>query len=193
MNLKIPILLFASGFAFAADPIVTPPVKDAVPAPVTAYKIGAQAFVHPPHGFSKSMGADQDALLLLDDEKPDHGELATKFKTLNTDDEQVAGLVCRYQDPQNYFVVLASAKDDDCSLYRVKKGKRKLLDTQQVVVTPMIMHELRLVFAKGTYTVLLDGEAALGGKNSSFDGAGLVGLWTSAGSAALFNDFRVTH
>jgi 3-keto-disaccharide hydrolase len=132
------------------------------------------------------------ALALLDDVRLDHGEVAVRFKALSGEEDQAAGIVFRYKDPQNYYVIVANAREDTCALYRVKNGKRKPLDSKDVIVTPFVWHELRITFAKGTYTALVDRQLILGGKDSSFTAAGFVGLWTKSDSQIAFDDFRVS-
>jgi hypothetical protein len=141
----------------------------------------------------KAKPGENFALALLDDVLLEHGEIAVRFKALAGEDDQAAGIVYRYKDPQNYYVIQASSKDDTCVLYRVKKGKRKLLDTKYVTVIPYTWYELRITFAKEHYTALVNGDLILGGKDSSFKGAGQVGLWTPSDSSIAFDDFRVSQ
>ncbi len=133
------------------------------------------------------------ALALLEGIVLAHGEVAVRFKALSGEEDQAAGIVWRYQNPQTYYVVRANAKEDNCSVFRVKKGKRKEIDTQAAIVTPLTWHELRLSFVKENFTVSLDGELVLGGKDKSFRTPGQVGLWTKADSVILFDDFRVSQ
>lgn len=133
------------------------------------------------------------ALALLDNVMLEHGEMSVRFKALEGQEDQAMGLVYRYKDPQNYYVISASSKDDRCALYRLKKGKLKLLDTKSVIVSPYTWHELRITFTKDRYTALVDNEVVLGDKDSSFLGSGLVGLWIPSDSVMAFDDFRVTQ
>jgi hypothetical protein len=133
------------------------------------------------------------ALALLEDVRLDHGEVAVRFKALSGEEDQAAGIVFRYRDPQNYYVIAADAREDTCALFRFKKGKRKLLDTKEAVITPLTWHELRITFAKGTYTALIDNDLILGGKDTSFTEPGLVGLWTKADAQIAFDDLRVSR
>ena len=141
----------------------------------------------------KANPGENFALALLDNVALDHGEIAVRFQALAGDEDQAAGILYRYQDPRNYYVIRASSKEDNCALYRVKKGKIKLLDSKDVIISPYTWHELRITFAKDTYTALMDGELILGGKDSSFKGAGLVGLWTHSDSVMAFDDLRVSQ
>jgi hypothetical protein len=136
---------------------------------------------------------DNFALALLDGIVKDHGDISVQFKALSGDENQSAGIVFRYQDPGNYYVIAANAQDETCTLYRMKKGKLKLLDTKDAIITPLTWHELRVTFVKDNYTALVGKELVLGGKDSSFKNPGLVGLWTQSDSHIAFDDFRVSQ
>ena len=136
---------------------------------------------------------DDAALGLLPLKPVDHGEVVVRFKTLSTEGEQAAGIVFRYQDATNYYVIAASAKDESCTLYRVREGKRKKIDFKDVIVSPLTWHELRVIFAQDKYTALVDGDLVLGVKDSSFMTPGLIGLWTPIGARIVFENLRVSR
>ena len=56
------------------------------------------------------------------------GFVEVKFKPLSGTNDQAAGLVWRYRDANNYYVVRANALEDNVVLYKVEQGKRKALD-----------------------------------------------------------------
>jgi hypothetical protein len=141
----------------------------------------------------KAEPGDNVALALLNGVMLQNGEMDVRFKVNSGEDDQSAGIVWRYQDPQNYYLARASAKDESCSVYRVKKGMLKLLDTQQVTVMPYTWHGLRVVFVQKNYTVFVDGELVVGGKDSGLMKAGKVGLCTLSDSAVHFDDIRVSR
>lgn len=131
------------------------------------------------------------ALAILNDRVFQHGEIVVRFRVNGGEDDQSAGIVWRYQDPQNYYLVRASAKEDACSVYRVKKGKLKLLDTKSAIILPYTWHELRLIFVDKNFTAFVDGELTVGGKDSSDLKAGQIGLCTLSDSNIRFDSLRV--
>jgi hypothetical protein len=157
--------------------------KAPIPVPMTVFKV-------PP---LKAKPGDDAALGLLNAKPVDHGEMVVRFKTLATEGDQAAGMVFHYQDSSNYYVMVASAKDESCTLYRVLEGKRKKIDSKDVIVSPLTWHEFRVVFAQDKYTALVDGELVLGVKDSSFTTPGLIGLWTPAGAQIVFDNLRVSR
>jgi len=132
------------------------------------------------------------ALALLDGVKLQNGEAAVRFRIAAGEERQDAGIVWRYQDAKNYYVVCVSGKDDDCSVYRVRKGKRKLISSNLAIIIPYTWHELRIIFVNDHYTALFNGELVAGDKDSGLREAGQVGLWTQSDSAIQFDDFRVS-
>jgi hypothetical protein len=52
------------------------------------------------------------------------GEISVAFKTLDGIVDQAAGIVWRYQDPNNYYIVRANALENNVVLYKVEKGVR---------------------------------------------------------------------
>lgn len=141
----------------------------------------------------KARPGDNFALLILKNVVIAHGEVVVRFRTLSGQESQATGIVFRYQDPKNYDVLLADSHEDRCALYRIKKGKVKMLDAINTIVSPYTWHELRLTFTADKYTGLLDGEAVIGGKSPKEFGPGQVGLLTKSDSAIAFDDFRVSQ
>ena len=102
-------------------------------------------------------------------------------------------LIFRYQDPKNYYIVEADSQGDSCTFFRVKKGKRKFIASNGVIITPYIWHELRISVTDDKYTALVDGNLVLGTKDSAFLKPGLVGIATKADSVMAFDDFRIAQ
>ncbi len=55
------------------------------------------------------------------------GALSVKFKAVSGSVDQAAGLVWRYRNPDNYYIVRANALEDNVVLYKVEGGKRSSL------------------------------------------------------------------
>ena len=53
-----------------------------------------------------------------------NGEVSVAFKTVSGAIDQAAGIVWRYQDPNNYYIVRANALENNIVLYKVEKGVR---------------------------------------------------------------------
>jgi hypothetical protein len=134
--------------------------------------------------------------------KPDvrlrDGFVEVKFKPLSGTNDQAAGLLWRYRDPNNYYVARANALEDNVVLYKVEHGKRKALDIVGRVggygvkekVPAQQWSTLRVQFQSSHFRTFLNGKELFAVEDSTFPDAGAVGLWTKADSVTLFDDFR---
>ena len=52
------------------------------------------------------------------------GDVSVRFKPVSGKVDQAAGLVWRYRDENNYYIVRANALEDNVVLYKVENGKR---------------------------------------------------------------------
>ncbi|MBI4889135.1 MAG: DUF1080 domain-containing protein [Acidobacteria bacterium] len=128
------------------------------------------------------------------------GRVSVKFKTVSGVKDQAAGVVWRYQDPGNYYIVRANALEDNVVLYKVEGGKRVALAP---VGTPEktygvkhkvpkgVWSSLRVEFVGKRFVVYFDGEKVMEVEDGTFAGAGKTGLWTKADSVTYFDDFEV--
>src|SRR5688572_2722882 len=57
-----------------------------------------------------------------------NGSLSVQFRPISGERDQAAGLVWRYQDSDNYYLVRANALEDNVVLYKVENGKRISLE-----------------------------------------------------------------
>src|SRR5215469_11551653 len=53
-----------------------------------------------------------------------NGEVSVSFKTVSGIVDQAAGIVWRYQDPSNYYIVRANALENNIVLYKVENDVR---------------------------------------------------------------------
>lgn len=128
------------------------------------------------------------------------GLLAVRFKTISGKVDQAAGLVWRYKDPNNYYIVRANALEDNVVLYKVERGERISLapkDTPSKTygvkqkVPRQTWNSLAVTFAGSLFTVLLNGQKIMEVEDQTFSGPGKVGLWTKADSVTYFDDFKI--
>ncbi len=126
-------------------------------------------------------------------------DLAVHFKPVSGNVDQAAGLVWRYRDADNYYVVRANALEDNVVLYKVENGKRVDLDVKgagrtygvKAEVPAGAWSELRVIAGGRLFTVYFDGRELFQVEDDTFREAGRVGLWTKADSVTQFDDLRV--
>jgi len=132
--------------------------------------------------------------------QPTNGTLAVRFKAVSGRVDQAAGLVWRYLDKNNYYVVRANALEDNIVLYKMEDGKRSALAPKGTPArTYGVDHEvpgqkwntLAVRFEGPRFTVSFNGEELFEVEDRTFTEAGRVGLWTKADSVTLFDDLTL--
>lgn len=127
-------------------------------------------------------------------------DLSVAFKPVAGTVDQAAGLVWRYRDPENYYVVRANALEDNIVLYKVENGKRS--DLRPVGSWPFAYGRgaevpagrwstLRIVAKGRRFSVWLGDERLFDVEDDTFPNAGKVGVWTKADSVTLFDALRI--
>lgn len=139
-------------------------------------------------------------LLIHDGLEAKNVDLAVKFKPVSGTVDQAGGLVWRYADKDNYYIVRANALEDNVVLYKVQNGKRTSLAPkgtasgtygQKHTVAGNQWHDLRIVAQGKKFEVYFNGKKLYDVEDETFPGAGKVGLWTKADSVTLFDDLRI--
>jgi hypothetical protein len=124
------------------------------------------------------------------------GAVAVRFKAISGEIDQAAGLVWRYRDPNNYYIVRANALEGNVVLYKVENGKRSDLKPvgagvfaygKEAHVLKGTWQELRVEFTAKRFRVFLDGRPLFEVEDDTFAEAGRVGLWTKADSVTAFD------
>jgi hypothetical protein len=128
------------------------------------------------------------------------GEVSVAFKTVDGAVDQAAGIVWRYQDPNNYYIVRANALENNVVLYKVENGVRlsiapKGLPSRSYGVKHRIpqgqWNTLKVAFKDSSFTVFFNAERLFDTDDRTFTQAGKTGLWTKADSVTYFDEFKV--
>lgn len=156
---------------------------------------------HPPlvlAQISRDATAGRFPLVIWDRASFRNGEVSVAFKPVDGSIDRAAGVVWRYQDPNNYYIARANALENNVVLYKVENGTRLSIAPKGLPSRAYgVKHEvasgrwstLRVVFQGRTLTVFLNGERLFDTEDQTFTGAGRVGLWTKADSLTYFADF----
>lgn len=149
---------------------------------------------------SKDRTAGRFPLAIWEGASLQDGEVSVAFKPVSGIADQAAGIVWRYQDPGNYYIVRANALENNVVLYKVVRGVRESIAPKGLPSRAYgVKHSIRkgnwstlhITFKKATFTVFLDGEQLFEAEDGTFSGPGKTGLWTKADSVTYFDDFEV--
>lgn len=127
-------------------------------------------------------------------------DLSIRFKPLSGKLDQAGGLVWRYRDANNYYIVRANALENNVTLYKMENGKRTDLKPagswlfaygKSAKVPRGAWSTLRVVAKGQLFSVHLNGERLFDVEDPTFQGAGKAGLWTKADSVTRFDDLTI--
>lgn len=126
-------------------------------------------------------------------------DLSVRFKPISGRVDQAAGLVWRYQNQDNYYIVRANALEDNVVLYKVEGGKRTDLPLKgegrtygkKTDVPAGQWSTLRVVANGRVFEVYYNGTKLYDVEDDTFGKAGKVGVWTKADSVTQFDDLTV--
>jgi hypothetical protein len=148
---------------------------------------------------SQAGGTQRSPLAVLQDTHVRDGEVSVKFKPVAGREDQNAGVVWRYRDPENYYVARANTLEKNVSVYRVQNGRRVPLAQRGKPgevsgvnhhMDPSEWNILKVAFRGDTFSVYYDHRRILQVEDRAFRSAGKVGLWTEGDSVTYFDNFR---
>jgi hypothetical protein len=128
-------------------------------------------------------------------------EVSVRFKPVSGAGDRAGGLVWRYEDVNNYYIVRANALENNVVLYKVENGKRISLAPKGTPAGTYGMNApvpsgrwstLRVVATGSLFEVYFNGTHLYDVEDGTFKGAGKVGVWTKADSVTYFDDLQVT-
>lgn len=125
------------------------------------------------------------------------GFVEVKIKPVSGREDQAGGIVWRFKDANNYYVVRTNALEGNVVLYKTVGGKRSSLQVKgrmfgygvDAKVPGGKWSTLRVESAGKLFTVSLNGKKLFEVEDETFAEAGGVGVWTKADSVTLFDDF----
>jgi hypothetical protein len=130
-------------------------------------------------------------LAVLDGFEAKDVEVSVRFKPVAGAVDQVAGLLVRLRDADNYYIARANALENNVRLYRVVDGRRQQFAGVDVPVPNGHWQTLTLRVDGDRFAVALDGKELFQAIDRTFSNAGRVGLWTKADSLTHFDDLAI--
>ncbi len=131
-------------------------------------------------------------LCVLKDFSAKDVEVSAHFKPVAGQVDQAGGLVARYRDKDNYYIVRANALEDNVRLYHVVKGDRRQFAAVNTKVASGQWHTLKLSIKGNHFQVFFNDRPLFEADDDTFKEAGSAGLWTKADSVTRFDNFKAT-
>jgi hypothetical protein len=161
------------------------------------WAVSADATAHTPPHVLRQSGEATFCWAVKNDAQVKDGFAEVKLKPSSGSEDQAGGLVWRFKDANNYYVVRANALEDNVVLYKIISGKRSSLQLKgrmfgygvDTEVPKDNWSTLRVEFQDNLFTVLLNGHRLFQVEDDALIDAGAVGVWTKADSVTLFDDF----
>jgi hypothetical protein len=101
-----------------------------------------------------------------------------------------AGIVVRFKDPMNYYLLRAVPHEARVRLYKVVNGTRSTLAGRNLEVGVGAWHELKLKAAGSALTAYFNGEELFTHQDATFVTAGAFGLWSKPNNVTYFDDLK---
>lgn len=128
-------------------------------------------------------------ILIADEGDYSDLDLSVQGKPLSGEEDQVVGLVFRYRDPKNFYVVRANVLEENVRLYKMVDGQRVQFAGVDVKVAPRQWHLLRVVAKGGHFACHLNGKLLFEADDATY-ASGKIGLWTKADSVTAFDELQ---
>lgn len=162
------------------------------------WEIVAESSAPSSHHVLRQSGRARFAWAVRSDVRIQNGYVQVRFMPLTGREDQAAGIVWRFVDSNNYYVVRANALENNVVLYKVQNGNRVDLKPKgatrfaygaNATVPGRQWSSLRVDFAGSVFKVSLNGSQLFTVEDGTFTNTGAIGLWTKADSVTLFDDF----
>jgi hypothetical protein len=116
-------------------------------------------------------------------------DVSVKFKPISGREDASGGIIFRFADG-HYYVVRATALEDNFRLYAYDRGRRELASAS--VKPPALgqWHSIRVVAVGDHLQAWLNGTLSLDHRDTRFK-SGRIGLWTKADSITAFDDLII--
>jgi hypothetical protein len=139
-------------------------------------------------------------LLVHNTASAENVDLSVRFRPVSGKIDQAAGLVWRYRDANNYYLVRANALEDNVVAYKVENGRRIDLPVKgqgrtygaTAPVAKTGWNTLGISARGKLFSVSLNGKTLYEVEDGTFAGAGKIGIWTKADSVMMFDDLTWT-
>ncbi|MBN1344696.1 MAG: hypothetical protein JXQ73_18535 [Phycisphaerae bacterium] len=117
-------------------------------------------------------------------------EVSVRFKPISGKVDQCGGVIVRYQDKDNYYVLRANTLENNVRFYKLEKGKRSMIAGIPAKIALGKWHTLSLLVYGSRFIATLDDTRFEAG-DATFTGSGKIGLWTKADAVTRFDHLEI--
>jgi len=119
--------------------------------------------------------------------------LTTRFKIAGGIAEQMAGVVFRYQNESNCYVIRASALGNNVRFYKVVNGIRSDPIGPEALISTNTWYTLAVQCQGNQITCWLDGKLVMPPLNHNSFAAGKIGFRTKSDAVSYFGDTTISY
>lgn len=127
-------------------------------------------------------------------------DVSVQFKTISGEVDASGGLVFRYTDNDNFYVVRANSLEGNVVAYKTENGKRSNIGVKgkgdaygvEVEVPHQKWNALRVIMRGKLIEIILNDRKLFEVEDGMLTGAGKIGLWTKADAVTQFDDLSAT-
>ena len=143
---------------------------------------------------------DEFSLAILNSMSVRDGDISVRLKPVSGHEDEGGGLVFRYRDERNYYLVRADSHNGMVTVYKMENGRCTAIRPRGAPASAVgIKHNIQpnawsilKVSVRGSrFQVYVNHRRLLQADDGTFSGPGKVGLVTVADSTTYFDDFRV--
>ncbi len=118
--------------------------------------------------------------------------VSVSFKAVSGKLDRAAGIIFRFVDSNNYYVLRANALENNVILFKYVNGQRIAVATAAEPMSSGLWYNLRVVSIGDSIRGYLDDKPLIDAKDATY-AQGLVGLWTKADSVTYFDDLKIEY
>jgi len=131
-------------------------------------------------------------VLTYSDEKFDDFTFTTRIKIVGGALAQMGGIVFRYHDPTNYYVLVASVIDKHFWFFKIVNGVRSdRLIGPAIEISKDEWHEMSVKCDGNHINCFFDGKQVIPMITDDSFSSGQIGFWTKSDSVVYFTDAKV--
>lgn len=119
-------------------------------------------------------------------------DVRVRLRAVAGSTDQGGGVAWRAQDARNYYIARWNPLEDNFRVYVVVDSRRRMLQSVDVNADRTSWHEMHVTMIGASVVCVLDDHDHLDAQDSTFAGAGMVGLWTKADARTHFDDLVVS-